>query len=87
MIANDKYPAAIHTSNRVYTTPTQHAYSIGLYRIRRIIYGVLFWRFDKPPNLNSPFILIVVVIQIRAAYGIVESKFLTVKKICRKMQK
>ena len=23
-IANDKYPAAIHTSNRVYTTSTQH---------------------------------------------------------------
>ena len=47
-----------------------------LYRIHRIIDGVLIlaiWQIaDKPPNLNSPFILIVVVIRICAAYGIVE---------------
>lgn len=28
--ANDKYPAAVHTSNRVYTTSTQHTHVIVL---------------------------------------------------------
>ena len=48
--ANDKYPAAIHTSNRVYTTSTQHTQLLYFYQFYQLGTGVRAYKAFSCPS-------------------------------------
>ena len=48
--ANDKYPAAIHTSNRVYTTSTQHTQLLYFYQLYQLDTGAREYKAFSSPS-------------------------------------
>ena len=48
--ANDKYPAAIHTSNRVYTTSTQHTQLLYFYQLYQLGTGARAYKAFSSPS-------------------------------------
>ena len=48
--ANDKYPAATHTSNRVYTTSTQHTQLLLFYQLYQLGTGAKAYKAFSSPS-------------------------------------